>query len=160
MKKSLDLGCGDNLKNPFEAEIVYGIDVREDLEKNIYKSDLVIEKIPFDDNYFEYISAFDFIEHIPRLIYCPERRYPFVELMNEIYRVLKPGGIFLSVTPGVPNLQAFQDPTHVNFITEETFEKYFTQNYLYAKMYGFNGSFSIEKQHWHSFQLVTYLKKL
>jgi SAM-dependent methyltransferase len=159
MKKSIDLGCGANIKNPFGAELLYGIDVREDLEKNIYKADLVIDKIPIEDNFFDYVTAFDFIEHIPRLIYCPGRRYPFVELMNEIWRVLKPGGIFLSVTPAAPHLQVFQDPTHVNFITEETYEKYFDERYLWGKMYGFNGSFSLEKQYWNSFQLISHLRK-
>ena len=36
--KSLDLGCGQNPRNPFLADILYGIDIREDLENNILKS--------------------------------------------------------------------------------------------------------------------------
>jgi hypothetical protein len=79
---SLDLGCGPRPENHFKADIAYGIDVRDDVDSNVVKADLVIEKIPFDNDYFDFVTARDFIEHIPRLIYAPQRRYPFVELMN------------------------------------------------------------------------------
>ena len=87
--KSLDLGCGANPRNPFNMQEVYGIDVRDDLDNNIRKADLVVESIPFENEMFDAVTAHDFLEHIPRLIYAPQRRYPFVELMNEICRVLK-----------------------------------------------------------------------
>ena len=44
--------------------------------------------------------------------------------MNEIYRVLKPNGIFYGITPVYPKESVFVDPTHVNFITKNSF-KYF-----------------------------------
>jgi len=46
--------------------------------------------------------------------------------MNECYRVLKKDGVFLSMTPIYPYLGAFQDPTHVNIITVDTFTNYFS----------------------------------
>ncbi len=149
--RSLDIGCGHNPRNVFAAQEVYGIDIDPALNlknKRIMIADLVIEAIPASDSSFDYITAFDFIEHVPRIVYAPARRNSFVELMNEIWRVLKPGGIFLSLTPAFPNPQAFQDPTHVNFITEETFLKYFDNHYRWASMYGFKGYFEIEKQKW------------
>ena len=100
-----------------------------------------------------------FIEHIPRLLYAPTRRMPFVELMNEVWRVLKPGGIFYSYTPAVPQLAAFWDPTHVNFITEQTFPMYFDEKSLLAKMYGFNGAFIVQNQSWHGAHLASTLLK-
>jgi SAM-dependent methyltransferase len=87
--------------------------------------DLAIESIPFPSEYFDYVSAYDFIEHVPRIIYNPTRRFCFIELMNEIYRVLKMGGTFASFTPAFPKEAAFIDPTHVNIITENTFPLYF-----------------------------------
>jgi SAM-dependent methyltransferase len=158
--KALDLGCGLNPKNIFNANVVYGIDVREDLDRNVVKADLTTSAIPFETDFFDFVTAHDFIEHIPRLIYLPERRLPFVELMNEIWRVLKVNGIFYSFTPAFPNNAAFWDPTHVNIITEETYPLYFDNRNTWARMYGFNGAFQVESQIWQGPHLVSVLKKV
>lgn len=160
MTKTLDLGCGLRPKNPFNADDVYGIDIREGGDK-VSIADLAIEPIPFDDCFFDFCSAYDFIEHIPRVIYMPQRKFCFVDLMSEIYRVLKPGGKFLSFTPAFPAPPAWRDPTHVNIITSETFPLYFDNKKCLAKMYGFNGGFEIEKQYWHKnkIHLISILKK-
>jgi SAM-dependent methyltransferase len=160
MTKTLDIGCGPIPKNPFNAQEIYGIDVREDLEKNIVSGDLAIENIPFADNMFDFVTAYDFIEHIPRIAYLPKRRNCFVELMNEIYRVLKVDGFFLSLTPAYPRAEAFRDPTHVNIITEETFPLYFDSHYRWAAMYGFKGQFIIAQQEWRGPHLLSILKKI
>lgn len=160
MAKSLDLGCGKNPKNPYNAEELYGVDFEEDLKTNIHNADLAVEGIPFDNNFFEYVTAFQFIEHIPRVVYLPTRRNSFVELMNEIHRVLKPGGIFLSVTPAYPHAAAFQDPTHVNIITEETFIRYFDDTYKWASIYGYKGNLKVLKQEWVDYNLVTQMQKI
>lgn len=159
---TLDIGCGLNPKNPFNAEQIYGIDIRESDNPNIKKADLNVEAIPFNDKTFDYVTAFDFIEHIPRILYMPNRRFPFVELMNEVYRVLKPNGIFFSFTPAFPMAPAWRDPTHVNIITDETFTMYFCKPELGAKMYGFSGNFSLVKQEMHpnNIHLMTTLRKL
>lgn len=160
MTRSLDLGCGPVPKNPFNADEVHGIDVRDDMAAHIKKADLVIEPIPHPDNSFEYITAHDFIEHIPRLIYAPARRNPFVEVMNEVYRVLCPGGLFMSVTPAYPHALVFRDPTHVNIITDETFPLYFDNVHRWASIYGFNGHFLIKLQEWRGPHLLTVMQKL
>jgi len=151
MKISLDLGCGKTLRNPYEAKQIIGIDV-EDV-------DLAVEPIPYPDDYFDFVTAYDFLEHIPRLIYNPQRRYPFVELMSEIYRVMKVGGKFLSSTPAYPHNAAFQDPTHVNIVTVETFALYFDDEHNWGKTYGFKGKFHINKMEWHGAHLVVELEK-
>ena len=108
---------------------------------------------------FDFITAYDFLEHVPRVIYLPERRFPFIELMNEVYRTLKPGGIFLSRTPFYPISSAFTDPTHVNVITADTFPMYFDDKHTWAKMYGFKGSFKLNFQAVNETHLVTILEK-
>ena len=156
---TLDLGCGTNPRNPFFAATTYGIDIRENPEKNIKYADLTVEKIPYPDAHFDYITAYDFLEHVPRIIYLPERRFPFIELMNEIHRTLKPNGIFLSHTPIYPFSPVFRDPTHVNIITEETFPMYFDDTTQAGKMYGFNGSFKILDQLLNGAHLISILQK-
>ena len=160
MNRTLDLGCGDEPRNPFSASEVFGVDVRDDLEHNIKRADLAIEPIPYEDESFEYVTAYNFMEHIPRVIYVPHRRNSFVELMNEVYRVLKMGGMFLSFTPAYPHSQAFQDPTHVNIISEDTFPLYFDDTNMGASIYGFNGAFKVRMQEWRGYYLLTVLQKV
>jgi SAM-dependent methyltransferase len=124
MSKHLDLGFGSIPRNPYKMDQVYGVDIASS-KKDVLKfktANLFVEKIPFESNYFDSVSAYDFIEHIPRVISSyPEGdvRYCFIELMYEVWRVLKPGGIFFASTPFYPNSEVFVDPTHVNFITEK-----------------------------------------
>ena len=96
------------------------------------------------------------------MIYMPNRRFCFVEVMNEIYRVLKPGGVFLSFTPAFPAAAAWRDPTHVNIITDETFPLYFDDKLRLASVYGFTGYFKILKQERFSndIHLVTRMRKV
>lgn len=163
MTKTLDLGCGTNPRNPFEAEQIFGVDNREDI--GVAKADLAIEPIPHPDGFFDYVTAYDFLEHIPRYVYLPHNdtvklRYPFIELMNEIYRVLKDAGIFYSSTPCIPYGAAFQDPTHVNYITPETFAEYFDDVKTWASAYGFKGAFNIVSMEINNQHLVCVMKKV
>lgn len=160
MTKSLDIGCGASPKNIFNADEVFGLDIREDLAANIYRADLVVDKIPFPDSTFDFVTAHDFLEHVPRIVYIPERKNAFVEVMNEIWRVLKDGGQFLSFTPAFPHAAAFRDPTHVNIITEETFSFYFDSVNRWAAGYGFRGAFNVVQQEWRGAHLLTVLQKV
>lgn len=153
MKNSLDLGSGPTPKNPFKADIVTGIDSAT-LGNNVVKCSLGFEPIPFSDSSFDYCSAFDLIEHIPRNGGIESRPNPFIFLMNEIWRILKPNGRFYAETPAYPYPTAFSDPTHVNIITSDTvyyFGTFITGDGIRLKddrtnlgiRYGFNGNFDI-----------------
>jgi SAM-dependent methyltransferase len=157
--RTLDLGCGLNPRNPFRAEQVYGIDIRDNPSIYIKSADLTVEAIPFEDNEFDFITAFDIIEHIPKVIYLPNRRLPFVELMNEVWRTLKPGGYFLSHTPVYPFSAIFGDPTHVSAVTHETFTAYFDDVSRNGQMYGFKRSFKVVSQHLIIPHMVSVLQK-
>lgn len=152
MTISLDLGCGETIRNPYQALQCVGLDIED--------ADLAVEPIPYPDEHFDFVTAYDFLEHIPRLLYVPHRRYPFVELMSEIYRVMKVGGKFLSSTPAFPHAPAFQDPTHVNIITPLTFAEYFDDEKTWAKMYGFRGAFHINNMRYHGPHLIAELQKV
>ena len=84
-------------------------------------ANLSFEPIPFGDDQFASVSAFDLLEHIPRVLNgaSPNNTvFPFVRLITEVWRVLAPGGLFHAVTPCYPGHEAFTDPTHVNIIPE------------------------------------------
>lgn len=135
MKKQLDLGCGGFIRS-WDGYEPYGVDITPTGE-NVKQADLTFERIPFEDNTFDLVTAYDFLEHIPMMVYLvrgykPERRQVMIELFNEIYRVLKHDGIFYSQTPLYPARSVFQDPTHVSVWTDESF------NYFAGDYYGFH----------------------
>jgi hypothetical protein len=100
-KLSLDLGSGPKPKNPFNAIEVFGVDIRSyDVNEKVKKCTIGSQELPFEDNYFDFITAFDVLEHIPRASMSGNKTiFPFVETMNEIWRVPQSGGLFYSQTP-------------------------------------------------------------
>lgn len=97
---------------------------------SIKQADLAIEPIPYRSDLFDLVTAYDFMEHIPPLVYLPSgRRSCLIELVNEIYRVLVDGGEFYMVSPYYQSPDAFRDPTHVSFWTEHT-AHYFSGDYF------------------------------
>ena len=151
--RHLDLGCGPVPRNPYQQDELFGVDIaptENSSQITIRQANLTLQAIPFPDHYFDSLSAFDFLEHVPRVLPTPDglsTRFPFIELMNEIHRVLRPGGILYALTPCYPAYEAFQDPTHVNIMTEKT-HLYFTGANPLGRMYGFSGQFEARKVEW------------
>ena len=157
---SLDLGSGPQPKNPFLAAKVYGVDIRSyDINTNVKKCIIGAEKIPFENEYFDAITSFDFLEHIPRASLSEAGvTFPLVETMNEIWRILKVDGLFYSETPCFPMKAAFQDPTHVNIMTEDTLKLYFAES-AWSRIYGFRGSFRLVADCWRGEHYCCVLQK-
>jgi SAM-dependent methyltransferase len=152
MTKHLDLGCGTTPRNPYRQQELYGLDIRAGLTspgvKEIRAANLCIDPIPFEEGYFDSLSAYDFLEHIPRVAVDfanQKTHFPVINLMNEIWRVLKNNGVFYSVAPAYPHALAFADPTHVNIMTPRT-HRYFTGEQPMGRMYGFEGRFALVRQ--------------
>jgi len=145
--KHLDIGCGSAPRNPFNCDELYGVDIIEQKVGDfIYEQcNVVLERLPFKESTFDSVSAYDFLEHVPRFaIINSQTQFPFINFMNEAYRVLRPGGVFYAITPCYPRDEAFVDPTHINIITKKT-HIYFTGPKPMGRMYGFTGSFKINR---------------
>ena len=156
---SLDLGSGPIPKNPFNSEILKGADFRENKEHDVIYTDLSLGKLPFKDNEFDFISSYDVFEHIQRVSYFEgETIFPFIELMNEVFRILKPNGILFSIQPVYPSKSVFQDPTHVNIMSEDTMDFYFCEK-SWARIYGYNGSFKMLEDGWIGDKYFSFLQK-
>ncbi len=76
----------------------------------------VTKGIRLPDNSVGFVRACDFLEHIPL--------GKVVHVMNEIWRVLAPGGLFYSCTPSTDGRGAFQDPTHCSWWNSNSFWYY------------------------------------
>jgi SAM-dependent methyltransferase len=149
----LDLGCGPTPRNPYHRARLFGVDIAPPAPAQgieVRRANLAIEPIPYADSMFDSVSAFDFFEHVPRVLPLADgsgTRFPFIELMNEISRVLRPGGLLYALTPCYPAMEAFSDPTHVNVMTLRS-HLYFTGNAPLGRMYGFTGQFALRRAEW------------
>lgn len=81
-------------------------------------ADVAVEPLPYSDSTFDTVTASQVLEHIPTCLRWREygewhRRFCRVELMREIYRVLKPGGILHASVP-IKWPEWAQDPTHAD----------------------------------------------
>lgn len=75
------------------------------------------EKLDLPDDSVGLVRAVDFLVHVPAK----------VPLINELYRLLAPGGMLLTMTPSSDGRGAYQDPTHVAYYNENSFW-YYTDN--------------------------------
>lgn len=85
--------------------------------------------LPYPDSSVGCIRAQDFLEHIPPC--ASDCRHGedgsprcVVGVMNELFRVLVPGGWLLTRTPSTDGRGAFQDPTHRSFWNPNSFWYY------------------------------------
>lgn len=114
----IDIGCGQAKKEGHIGVDIGnfdGVDVVTDIDKM---------GLPFCENSATAINAESVMEHF----------YNFVIVMNECWRVLKPGGSLYIVVPHWASDGAYRDPTHVRFFDPKTFN-YFEKGEK-QKMYG------------------------
>lgn len=123
--KHLDFGAGVLRRNPFLQSELYSVDLYS--PGNMSNSYVIkrLEPIPFPSSYFDSVSAYDVLEHLSR---DNQGVNEFIFYMNELHRVLKPGGRAIFVFPSFPYDDAFSDPTHINFITSSTLNYFLGNN--------------------------------
>ena len=113
-----DLGCGNNLGGGDKSFI--GVDIIKKGTQATIEWDL-FHNFPWGfakDNSVDEIFSSHMLEHLP---HGDGYHDPFYQFFDEIYRILKPGGIARFVCPYYSSVRAIQDPTHMRSIGEPTF---------------------------------------
>jgi SAM-dependent methyltransferase len=104
----LDIGCGEG-KEPrcvgMDIRPLPGVDIVHDVEELPY---------PLPDECCLSILARHIVEHIN------PAKCLFIKVMDEWWRIMKPYGKLMIVTPYPGSAQWYADPTHCNFVSEMT----------------------------------------
>jgi len=123
----LNLGSGYR-----KQEGYLNIDNRQECDPDLALD--ISKGLPFEDNSIDEIRTFDIIEHVEIGKVLP--------LIEEIYRVLKPDGIWESFSPSTDGRGAFQDPTHCSFHNINS--HLYWMDDAYRDLYGTKAKFSGE----------------
>jgi SAM-dependent methyltransferase len=118
--KTLDLGCG---QHRYPGSI--GIDINPHSNADVIH-DLDVFPYPFEDNFFDLIYCDGIIEHLTDV----------VSVIEELWRISKPNGRIIIITPYFTSVDAFTDPTHKHYFSARSFD-YFTGEF---PEYGFYSS--------------------
>lgn len=120
----IDLGAGRLPKGRLKIDKHGDVDINMNLDTGIvhdsrepignYKWPFY-KGLPFPDNSIQSIISHHALEHV---------LYGYLELMDECYRVLIPGGKFRIIVPLFPSGAAFSDPDHKRYFCENTFESF------------------------------------
>ena len=86
--KILDIGCNGKKYKGKDDDIVIGLDIQKFPEVDILH-DLEKAPLPFEDESFDMVYSSHNLEHINNR----------VQLLDEIWRILKTGGIFKCIIP-------------------------------------------------------------
>jgi len=109
--RKLNLACGNDIRTStdevrwthLDLASLPGVDVVHDLTRFPW---------PFEDGSFDEIVAYDVLEHLPDV----------VRTMEELWRILKPGGVVEIRIPYWNSIHSINDPTHVRFFNENTLQ--------------------------------------
>ena len=106
---NINLGCGERTTPGWtnvDRVKLPGVDVVHDLDRYPY---------PFDTSSADGVVMSHVLEHLTDV----------VRVMEEIHRILRPGGTLELLVPHYQHANAYADPTHKHFFTEDSM-RYFT----------------------------------
>ena len=154
-KTVLDIACGEgygsNLMGNVAKEVI-GVDIASEVveraQKKYKKNNLTYQcgsasQIPLKDGYFDVVVSFETIEHHDE----------HEQMMTEIKRVLKPGGLLIISSPDKLNYtdkRNFHNPYHVKELYKDAFKdlikKHFSNSNFYLQRATFS-SFLVPEHH-------------
>lgn len=121
----LDIGCGEHKQPNFvgmDVQLLPGVDIVHDVN---------IHPWPLPDECAVVAMCSHLVEHIPTTAFRPDGHtwFPFVEFMDEVWRVLKVGGQFAVSCPHGWSPGQLQDPTHCHALNENTWSYFDPEAY-------------------------------
>lgn len=142
-----DIGCADGYGTTYLADYAKsatGVDYSAETvalasQKHKHKSHLnfvqsSVPPLPFNDESLDVVTSFQFIEHI-------EQRLSFIK---EVYRVLKPGGVFLCTTPNI-KMSIARNPFHVHEYTFDEMKGEVSQVFNQFELKGLQGNKTVNE---------------
>ncbi len=145
--KAIDFGCGTGflihlMRDLFEE--VHGVDITPEMMKqvdlssgNVFLHQVRAEQTPFPDQTFHFATAYSFLDHLCDL----------TVFLEEVYRVLKPGGVFYSdLNPnrefirGVERVAGLSEQTDVPAIVKREITGALHNGEYYEKTFGLNAA--------------------
>lgn len=146
-KQTADIGCADGYGTQYLADYTLstvGVDYSEATiaharAKHKAKTNLTFKSgsvppLPLDTDSMEVVTAFQFIEHI----------HDRVGFIKEVYRVLKPGGVFLCTTPNI-KMSIARNPFHVHEYTFDEMQKEISSVFTHIELKGLQGNEKVNK---------------
>jgi len=138
----IDLGGAISKPESYISLDLHDADIVCDLRKGI----------PYPDSSVGVVRAYDALEHLPDSVFT----------MNEIWRVLVPGGWLLASIPSTDGRGAFQDPTHVSFWNENSIG-YYTDPQFQRYVPSITARFQVSRvltwfpSEWHKSRKINYV---
>lgn len=132
MKTELLVGCGSlRDKRLFVENKTWSnlktLDINPERKPDIIW-DLLEMPYPFEDNSFDEIHAYEILEHLG---FQGDYKFFFAQF-SEFWRILKPDGFFMAITPSRFSKWALGDPSHTRILQKENLmyldqEQYYLQ---------------------------------
>lgn len=122
--KKLNLGCGHDVRQGWinlDIASLPGVDVVHDISSI---------PLPFSNEDFDHILCLDVLEHLE-----------YIPVLEDLHRILKPGGTIRIQVPHFTSRYNFNDPTHKKMFSAATFH-FFVKNNKHLRDYYFNFHFS------------------
>ncbi|MGK9367350.1 class I SAM-dependent methyltransferase [Melioribacter sp. Ez-97] len=108
----LNLGCGIYPEKGY-INIDKDVSVKPDIVRDVTRG------LPYSSNIVEEVRAYHFLEHLDP--------YDFLFIIEEVWRVLKPKGIFDIIVP----MGITDDPTHRIFFNDNSFNVFLDRDSQY-----------------------------